>query len=415
MIESILNFIVQIRDIFNHHILFSLAGLLLVGYAFGKIAEKFHLPAITGFIIAGFVLGKSCTQIVHPHMEKYLTSVTEIALGIIALTIGSEFSIQKLKRLGWKIMLVTFFEQMFAFIFVSVGLLLLRVPLVNALLFGAISSATAPATTVVIVRTLRVRGEFVDYLYGVVALDDAGCILLFSLVFALVSVLVGAGTSSQVGMMIGKGFLSIIYALLVGLVGGIILHAITIKQPHSNELMILSFGMIFLTTAVAISLHLSPLLSNMMVGTVIINLSRRNERIIRAFEPMTPPLYAAFFAIAGTELETGMLTNITVLITGFAYIIFRGMGKYLGASLSCMIVRAPEKVRKFLGLCLLPQAGVAIGLVLFLETTPIFSSLPPDVAESMTMLTNVVLFSVFINEIVGPPLSKIGLVKGVLK
>ncbi len=414
MIDTILNFIIQIRDIFNHHILFSLAGLLLTGYAFGKIAEKFHLPAITGFIIAGFVLGKSCTQIIHPHMELYLTSVTEIALGIIALTIGSEFSIQKLKRLGWKIMLVTLFEQMFAFVFVSLGLMLLKIPTVNALLFGAIASATAPATTVVIVRSLRVRGEFVDYLYGVVALDDAGCILLFSIVFALVSILIGAGTSAEVGMMIGKGLLSIVYALLIGLLGGVALHAVTTKQRHSNELMILSFGMIFLTTAVAISLHLSPLLSNMMVGAVIINLSPRNERIVRVFEPLTPPLYAAFFAIAGTELEIGMISSIGVLTIGFAYVIFRGIGKYFGASIGSAIVRAPQKVRKFMGLCLLPQAGVAIGLVLFLETTPVLSSLPEDVATSLTMLTNVVLFSVFINEVVGPPLSKLGLIKGAL-
>jgi len=415
-VEILLDIVAQLRDSFNHHILFGLAALLLAGYVLGKFANRLKLPVITGFIVAGFLLGESVTGIVHENISHYLTSVTEVALGIIALTIGCEFSAAKLKRLGWKIIIITTAQLLLTFIVVTFGLILIHVPIHVSILLGAIATATAPAATVAIVQSLRVRGEFVDYLYGIVALDDAGCVILFSAVFAIVSSIItgtGAGTA-QIGHIIIHGLSEIGFSLILGLIAGFVLHFITYRQKLSNQLMILSVGMVFLVTAISVSLKLSPLLSNMMMGAVLINIARRNVRLLHVLEPLTPPLYAAFFAIAGTELKISEIASGTVLLIGLVYILYRMAGKYFGVLAGAAITKAPIEVKKYLGLCMFPQAGVAIGLVLFIETSPFFASASADTAGMMNLITSVVLFSVFINELVGPPLSKLGLVKGAL-
>ncbi|RKZ34620.1 hypothetical protein DRQ33_01795 [bacterium] len=414
MLDILLNFFTHLRDTFNHHILFGLSALLLAGFLLGKLAQKLKLPTITGFIVAGFLLGESTTGIVHKNLTAYLTSITELALGIIAITIGSEFSFIKLKRLGIKIIIITVLQLLSTFIVVTIGLNLLGLPLNICLLLGAIATATAPAATVAIVQSMRVRGEFVDYLYGIVALDDAGCIILFSVVFAVVGSLIGGVQNIGISSIIFAGILEIAVSILLGLLAGIMLHIITSRQKHKNELLILSIGMVFLLTAISVSLHFSLLLSNMMMGATVININQRNSRIIRNLEPLTPPLYAAFFAIAGTELRIDFLTSSTILLLGLAYILFRGAGKYLGVYVGAITAKAPQSVRKNLGLCMLPQAGVAIGLVLFIQTSPIFASPTAEIAKFITLITNIVLFSVFVNELVGPPLSKLGLTRGIL-
>ena len=409
-IESILSF----RDQFNSHVMFGLGFLLLVGYGLGKLAERYKLPAITGFILAGLLLGSSVTGFVPKHLSHYLDNVSQMALGIIAVTIGSEFSLPKLKKLGGKIILITFFQLLLTFLFVFFGLLLLGVDTAASLLLGAIATATAPAATVAIVQSMRVRGEFVDYLYGIVALDDAGCVVLFSVVFAIVGALAGVSGEGGVWKIVAHGFSEIGLSLLVGGVGGFLVHFLTLRQKHRNQIMILAVAVLFLVTALALSMKVSPLLANMMMGAVIINLGRRNHKILDSLHPLTPPLYAAFFAIAGTELDLTSMTNLSLLYVGVAYITLRAGGKYLGVFLGASAAKAPSEVKNYLGLCMLPQAGVAIGLVMFIETTMLGNGGGGFSHETMNMIIGVVLFAVFINELLGPPLSKYGLVKGVL-
>lgn len=406
--------LLQVRDVFNQHALFGLAALLLGGYFLGKVAERVKLPNITGFIIAGFLLGESGAKLVPAHLGPFLTSVTEVALGVIALTIGAEFSLAKLRVLGVKIILITVTQLMMTFAAVSLGLWLVGLDMLYALLLGAIATATAPAATVVIVQSLRVRGEFVDYLYGIVAMDDAGCVVLFSVVFAFVGAALGDGTSHVAGLIL-QGFSEVGGSVLLGVVAGGLAHWVARGKRSKNELMILSVGMVFLTTGIAVSLHLSPLLANMAVGATLVNLARRNERLLRVLEPLTPPLYAAFFAIAGTELNPAVMASGAVLLVGGVYVLCRAAGKYGGVYLGALAVKAPRTVRDYLGLCMLPQAGVAIGLVLFIQTTPLLASASAEAMAAIDMITNVVLFSVFINEITGPPLSRLGLIKGVLR
>ena len=411
-VKEFLDIVVAIRNTFYDHIVFSLGILLIAGYVLGKLAERIRLPAITGFIVAGLCLSESITGIIHIHMVEALVPVTEVALGVIALTIGGEFSWAKLKRTGRGIVIITLFQLVLTFVVVATGLWLLRLPLIYALLLGAISSATAPAATVAIIQSLRLRGTFVDYLYGIVALDDAGCIILFSIVFAMAGTFVGGAGHQGVLAGVVKAFAEIGLSLLIGLASGVITHVVTIRKQRTNELMILSTGMIFLATAMAISLHVSPLISNMAMGCVLINISRRNERILRIVEPLTPPLYAVFFALAGTELKISCFTDRTVLLLGSSYVILRMVGKYAGVYAGALAAKSPVNIRKYLGFSMFPQAGVAIGLILFIQSSPGFVGTGGEVEHFVVMIVNIVLFSVFINELVGPPLSKFGIIRG---
>ena len=407
-----LDIFITIRNTFNDHIVFGLGILLIAGYMLGKLAERIGLPAITGFIVAGLCLSDSITGIIHVHMVEELLPVTEVALGIIALTIGGEFAWTKLVRTGRGIVIITLFQLVIVFVVVSTGLWLLRLPLIYSLLLGAISSATAPAATVAIIQGLRLRGTFVDYLYGVVALDDAGCIVLFSVVFAMAGFLIGGTEHHGVLASVGEAFAEIGLSLLIGLASGVITHVVTIRKQRTNELMILSIGMIFMATAVAISLHVSPLISNMAMGCVLINISRRNERILRIIEPLTPPVYAAFFALAGTELSLSCFTDRAVLLLGTSYVILRMIGKYSGVYLGALVAKSPVSIRNYLGFSMFPQAGVAIGLILFMQSSPGLAEVGGEAEHFLVMMVNIVLFSVFVNELVGPPLSKFGIIRG---
>lgn len=410
MIESF----ASLKEIFSHHIIFSMGIILVAGYLLGKVAELIRLPAITGYIVAGIVLGSSVTGIIHIELSGSLKVVTEIALGLIALTIGGEFAIEKIKRKGVKIIIITLFQLVVTFGVVTGALVLFRLPLLISLLLGAIATATAPAATVAIVQSLKVRGEFVDYLYGIVALDDAGCVIIFAVTFAIVSALTGAaGTPAHESLLLVlSGVFEIILSLVIGFVGGIIIHLGTRKIRRKNEVLIISLGMILIITSVSISLHLSSLLANMMLGATLINLSIKNHRIFTIIEPLTPPIYAAFFAVAGTELNIGIIGNVTILFFGLIYIIARMAGKYAGVFTGSLVTRTPSNIRRYLGLCMFPQAGVAIGLVLLLQGSPLFLQFPEETRAFIDQMINIVIFSVFINELIGPPLSKLAIMKG---
>ncbi|MFC1529043.1 cation:proton antiporter [Candidatus Latescibacterota bacterium] len=389
--------------------------LLFAGYFTGKLAEKIKLPSITGYIIAGIVLSQSMLGMIHQEIAHQLTSVTEIALGIIALTIGGEFYHQKLRKIGSTIFIMIFFEVIGAFVFVTTILYFIGLDIRYALILGAISTATAPATTVIIIRELRARGNFIDYLYGIVAFDDALCVIIFSIVFALVTpLLAGVGIHSESSVIMGffHALKELLLSCLLGLTGGISLHFLTRKKYKTNEILIISLAIIFLTTSIAIVLNLSLLMANMFLGAILVNLSLKNKRIFQIIEPITPPVFALFFILAGTELDINVFSKGIVIVYGIVYIFARFAGKYLGIYFSSVLTSAPSNIRKFLGLCLFPQAGVAIGLALFVQTSPVMNSAPAAVSEVLVLLVNIVLFSIFINELIGPAISKFGIIKG---
>ncbi|MCK5147966.1 cation:proton antiporter [bacterium] len=413
---QILHFILDtIKDHFSHHIVFSVGILLFTGYFFGKLANKIKLPSITGHIVAGLVLGESVLHMIPHSVAIQLNSVTEIALGLIAITIGAEFNLKRLKKTGSTILLITLFESFFAFIAVFSTLTLFGLDIRYALLLGAIATATAPAATVIIIKELRARGSFIDHLYGVVAFDDSICVLLFSIVFAIVTPLLlgGAATGSGIALGIVHAIKELFFSALIGLIAGIIFHVIARNKHKSNEILIIAVAVIFLTLSIAVALELSLLISNMVLGAVLVNLSPNNRRIFHVLEPITPPVFALFFILAGTELNLHVFSQPQVIVMGLLYLAARFAGKYSGAYTASILTSAPPLIRKYLGFCLFPQAGVAIGLVLFMQTSPVLATMPDAVNEMLVLIVNVVLFSIFINELVGPSITRFGIKRGV--
>lgn len=409
---TLLSRITDLRDLLNVHPLFALGILLMIGYALGKLAARLSLPEITGFILAGLLMGESVTGIIPRHMGEDLRIVTEVALSLIAITIGSEFYAAKIKRLGGAIVVITLIQIATSFGFVAIALFLFGLPLPFSLMIGAIASATAPAATVAIVQSLRARGRFVDYLYGVVALDDAGAVVLFGVVFAVASGFVTGGATGGGMELVLHAFAEVGLSILVGAVSGFLLHLLARRKSNGNEVLIITLGMLSLTTAVAIVFHLSPLLTNMAAGALLINLSPQNHRIFRFLEPFTPPVYALFFVIAGTELRPEVMVQGEILLLGVVYILARAAGKYAGVYIGCGISHVEPEIKRNLGICMFPQAGVAIGLVLLIQASPLMQSVTSAQQAILGTMTNIVLFSVFVNEIVGPPLSRGAILRG---
>ena len=414
-LQLVLQFLELMKYFFSQHIVFGTGMLLLIGYFAGRLAEKVRLPVITGYILAGLLLSDSVTGVIHERIALRMTSITEVALGLIAITVGAEFEYARLKRVGLKILMITIFQAVFAFIFVVIGLSVMRMQLSYALIMGAIATATAPAATVVIVKELRARGEFVDYLYSVVALDDAVCVILFSIIFALVAPgLAGSVSGHEIGLLSSAAHAGaeILFSCIIGVVGGFSLHYFTRDKYRLNEILVVSIAVLFLTISIAIVLHLSLLIANMTMGAVLVNISHRNKRILRVIEPLTPPLFALFFVLAGTELHIYVFTKVTVILFGVMYILSRFAGKYTGTWISAFLTKTASEIRKYLGFCLFPQAGVAIGLVLFVQTSPVLQGAPQEVKEMLVFIVNIVLFSIFINELIGPLITKYGVIKG---
>ncbi|MFO8044023.1 MAG: cation:proton antiporter, partial [Alkalispirochaeta sp.] len=317
-----------LRELLAQHALFSLGILLLLGYLVGKLVNRVGLPEITGYIIAGLLVGESVLGVIPHHMGEGLGLVTEVALGLIALTIGGEFYWVKLKRLGTAIVIITLVQLIATFVIVSAVLALLSLPIPFALLLGAIASATAPAATVAIVQSLRAQGKFVDYLYGVVALDDAGAVILFGVVFALAASILADATAAEAA---AHGTVTIVFhalgevgfSILLGVGTGALVHLLAWRQSNQNEILITTLGVLFMATALAVVFNLSPLLTNMTAGALLINLSPENHRIFRILRPLTPPIYALFFVIAGTELRPQVLADPQIMLLGGAYILAR--------------------------------------------------------------------------------------------
>lgn len=412
LLHELLIHLSDLRELLSNHILFAVGILLVAGFLLGRLAGRINLPEITGFIIAGLIMGEAVTGVIPPHMNESLQIVTEVALGLIALTIGSEFYLVKLKKLGKDIILITLIQLLMTFGVVSLALFLFKLDLTIALLLGTIASATAPAATVAVVQSLKARGLFIDYLYGVVALDDVGCVLLFGIIFALISGTIGGATEHSGLHEIVHALTEIGSSVLIGAVSGLVIHAINFRRRNSNEILIVTLGILFIFTAIAIVFHLSPLLMNMVAGAVIINMSAKNQRLFHILEPLSPPIYALFFVLAGLELDPAAILQGNVLVLGTVYILARGLGKYGGVFTGGLLTRTPSQIRNYLGFCMLPQAGVAIGLVLLIQVSPIVKSLPESERLIIDNMANIVLFSVFINELIGPPLSKFAILRG---
>ncbi len=399
-----------LRDILGQHPMFAAGLLLVLGYLIGKLAAKCRLPEITGYILAGLLVSESATGIFPAKMNPSFVIITETALGLIALAIGVEFSASKLRRIGRATVVINVTQVAVTLACVTLVLWMMGMEAPFALLLGVVATATAPAASLAIAHTMRARGKFVDYIHSVIALGDAGCLLLFGIVLSFTGKFLGATDQGNTDFLFALREVGV--SLVLGGVAAMALHQVTRRKKGQNEMLILTLGIVFMSTATAIIFHLSPLLSNMTTGCVLVNLSPRNHQLFRILEPLTPPLYALFFVIAGTELNLEVFARQELVRLGVAYILVRAIGKYAGAWAGCKFAGIGNPIRNNLGWCMLPQAGVALGLVLLIQTSPVMQRLSPQQTGILNDMVNIVLMSVLVNELIGPPLLKMAILRG---
>lgn len=393
-------------------VLFVLGAMLLVGYMSGLLAGRIRLPEITGFVLAGVLIGESGLGLVPRQLSVGMRWITEIALGLIALTIGSEFAWGKLRRLGRTVLLATLLQLAVTFLLVLPVMRLAGLELPFALIIAAIATASSPAVIVAMVQSLHVRGTFVDCVYGVVALLDAGAVVLFGITFSIAAGMMGlAGDGSAFSLAVGAAG-EVAASIVFGMAVGLLLHLVVRRKERTSEIVLIVLGVLLITTALANALHVSVLLVMTTVGMVMINLTPRNHRVFRALEPVTPPIFALFFVLAGCELELGLLRLPAVVVLGGAYLVARTLGKVLGAYAGARLAGAPAPMRRNLGWCMLPQAGVSLGLVLMVQSSPLSARMTPAQADTAVLLVNVVLLAVFVYQLVGPPVARMALLRG---
>lgn len=379
--------------------LFYLALLLFSGLLFGRAVKYLKLPNVTGYLIAGLVLGPYVLNLIPRDVVTGFELISEMALAFIAFSIGSEFKISYLKKVGISPVVIAIFEGLTASVLVTVLLVLFGFDFEISLLLGAIASATAPAATIMVVKQYEARGPLTETLLSVVALDDAVALIAFGFSMAVVNTMIHPGESS-LAMSIIRPFLEIIGSLALGFALGFLFKVpLRFFKKDSNRT-IITVGFIFLGSALATMLGLSSLLLCMCMGAMLANVSDSARSIFKLADNITPPIFLMFFVVSGAELDITILPKIGII--GIIYVIARVAGKVLGASVGAVLMKSPETVKKYLGLTLIPQAGVAIGLSLIAARTL------PDYGPTIRA---VVLCATLIYELTGPAVTRIGLEK----
>ncbi|CAM2906249.1 cation:proton antiporter [Hathewaya histolytica] len=383
------------------NILFYVSVILLCGMLMGKLVSYIKLPEVTGYLIGGVLIGPSILGIIPSNVSSSLGIISEAALGFIAYTIGSEFDFSHIKKIGKGVILITILEASCATLFVDLAMIFIfkqTVPF--SIVLGAIAAATAPAATLMVVRQYKAKGPLVDTLLPVVAMDDAVCIMIFGISSTIATTLLTNSSTSMIMAFI-KPIFEILISLFVGFLLGIIFSFLCKRLKSEEKLLTLSVGVIFLAIGICNKFNLSSLLCCMGIGATIVNIAPNTTRTFSVVDKFTPPIFVAFFTIAGVELNISILEKVGVL--GIAYILIRALGKVFGASIGAKITNAPKTVQKFLGMTLIPQAGVAIGLALIGEQI-----LPSPLGSE---IRTIILAATVVYELIGPLLTKIALIK----
>lgn len=401
-------------------IFLSLSVALLAGLLLSRLAKKVQLPAVTAYLVAGvligpFVLGRIGIPgigITGEQIEGF-GLISDLALGFIAFSMGSEFRISQLKRIGKQATFVGVFQALFTTIIVDVALIVLHLiipdkfSLQSAIVLGAVATATAPAATLMVVKQYKAKGPVTDILLPVVALDDAVGLVVFAVSFGIARSL-GTGAVNVTSVIL-EPVLEVILSLFLGFVMGL-LFTLCEKYFHSrSKRMAVSVTFVMMTVAISSmsfeigSVHIgfSSLLACMMLGTVFCNICEVSEELMERADRWTTPVLILFFVISGAELELSVFADIMVVLIGAIYIISRSLGKYFGAGISARLSKCNPNVVKYLGITLLPQAGVALGMAIKAI------ELGPEGA----IVRNITLFAVLVYEIIGPLLTKVALTK----
>jgi len=406
----------QIGNVLNKISVTQLNILLLLGIALfggtigGRIFQKLKIPQVVGYIAIGVIIGESGLKIVGQDVITALEPLSYAALGLIGFMIGGELKKEVLRKYGKQFINILLFEGLTAFLAVSLfvgiagGLLFGNWHLSWALglLLGAIASATAPAATTIVLKEYKTRGPLTRTVLGIVALDDALALFLFA-----IAVSVAGSLSGHLHEGLLRTFINPLYeiggSIGLGLLGGLTLNKLLRKYPEDERILAFSLGIVLLISGIALAIHVDMLLAAMTLGVIVVNFTPlKSKDVFKLIEGFTPPLYVLFFVLVGAKLNIHNMTVPIVLIT-IVYVIGRSAGKAIGATLGARISGAPKTVQKYLPLCLLSQAGVAIGLSILAS-----HYFPGPIGNAIIII---VTTSAFILEIIGPALVKIAVVK----
>ena len=373
----------------------SLGLILLFALGVGHLVKVAHVPEVTGYLVAGMLVGPSLLGWVSHENLQALRVFSEVGLGLILFSIGGVFEIGRMRRIGRRVLLLAIGESMSAALLVTVGMLVIGQPWPVALLLGAIAVETGAASTLMVVRENNAEGEFTESLIGVIGLNNLLALLAFSIVAAAVELTALAATDGlQFGSVV-RALFPLVWQLAgstaLGVLIGILLAAWASQVVESGETLILLVGCILLTVGIATALDLSSLVASLAVGATLVNLSAQSRRLFVALSETDPPLYVIFFVLAGADLDLSLLPSLGVV--GAVYVLCRAGGKLGGAWAAARRTGSPAQVRSFLGLSILAQAGLAVGLVLVIRQRF------PDLAP---IVSTVVLGAVAVFEVAGP-------------
>ncbi len=405
--------------------LLSIAVAMFAGLMMSRVVKPLKLPAVTGYLIAGLLIGPFALGALgmdglgFTSLKKVegLKIISEVALGFIAFDIGNEFRLSQLKAIGKKATVIAVIQALCATVLVDGAILILhllmpdKITVPVALTLGAVATATAPAATLMVVNQYKARGSLVDILLPIVALDDAVGLIVFAVSFGIAKSLSSGAVISIISVLINP-MLEVVGSFALGTILGLI-YTFVEKFFHSRSKR-LSVAITFVILAVALSklemrfpgseleIGFSPLLVCMMLATIFCNICPSSEELMAKTERWTAPLFILFFVLSGAELDLSVFKSGAVVLVGVVYIIFRSAGKMLGASFSSKLMKCEPTIQKYLGITLLPQAGVALGMSI---------QVAAELGQEGAIIRSIILFSVLIYELVGPLLTKIALTK----
>jgi len=405
-----------------YHALYNLENWLLLGVVLllgrfgGRFASRFRTPMVVGYLLVGVLLGRSVLNVISAETAGTLKMVTDFGLGIVAFMIGTELSKKLIQRLGPKLIVIMLSESLMAFAVVALlvwglsgWLLPAGLAVAGALIFGAMAPASAPAGTVAVIQEYKARGPLTSLLLGIVGLDDGFAIMIYAFAAAVAKMLLGDGKLAFI--LLAKGpCLEIVGGLLLGAAVGVFLRMLLRQRRDPEDVLIYTVGAILLTTGLANALGLSLILANLSVGATLANLTTRaTERAYGAIERITGPVYVLFFVVAGAHLDLRLLATLSLL--GPVYIVGRSLGLIGGAYVGASLSQTDPVTRRYLGLGILSQAGVAVGLALAAAGEfqgPQYGELGRRLGE---LTINTIAATTIVFEIIGPITTKIALAK----
>lgn len=388
-------------------IIISISIMLFTGFAMTRVTKKIKLPNVTAYIITGIILGPFVLNLVPQNVVIGMDFLSDIALAFIAFGTGEFFKFSTLKKGGSKVIVITIFESLMASLFIFIVMFfILKMNLAFAIVLSALAAATAPASTVMTIRQTNAKGDFVNTLLQVVALDDIVGLLAYSIAISVATSSMHTGSSFHI-LDILKPLAINIAVFIVGGIFGLLLKLFMTQKRTTDNRLIIAIAMIFLFCGICSLLSISPLLGCMSMGTIYINIAK-DDKLFKQLNYFSPPILLLFFVKSGINFKLDALINttssiggISLLVIGIVYFIIRILGKYVGAYLGALITKKPKEIRNYLGFALVPQAGVAIGLAALGART-----LGGDTGSA---LETIILASSVLYELIGPALAKASL------